>query len=117
MKKRLGSDRSREYSGVFLESFPSSPKGVTRHGPPKLERQLDSAPRQSHVMKRKQGLSTSPSQSKKTKEFGGVLFQDLLDFSQGVKREEDIERRFKLVAVTLLHGFHENAKEIEFEIL
>ena len=53
-----------------------------------------------------------------------MLLQDLLDFSQGVETEEDIERRFKHIAVTLLHGFHlvvaqhdENAKEIEFEIL
>ena len=53
-----------------------------------------------------------------------LLLQDLLDFSQGVKTEEDIERRFKHIAVTLLHGFHlvvaqhdEDMKEIEFEIL
>ena len=49
--------------------------------------------------------------------------QDLLDFSRGVKTEEDIERRFKHIAATLLHGFHlviqhdEDTKEIEFEIL
>lgn len=53
-----------------------------------------------------------------------VLLQELLDFSQGVKTEEDIERRFKQIAVTLLHGYHlvvaqhdEDTKEIEFEIL
>jgi hypothetical protein len=76
------------------------------------------------MMKRKQGPSTSSSQTKKTKEFDGVLLQDLLDFSQGAKTEEDIERRFKHIAVTLLHGFHlvvvqhdEVTKEIEFEIL
>jgi hypothetical protein len=87
--------------------------------------QLDSAPPLSHVMKRKQGPSTSSSQIKKTKEFDAVMpLQDLLDFSQGVKTEEDIERRFKHIAVTLLHGFHlvvvqndEDKKEIEFEIL
>ena len=76
-------------------------------------------------MKRKQGPITSSSQTKKTKESDtAVLLQDLLDFSQGVNTEEDIERRFKHIAVTLLHGLHlvvvqhdEDTKEIEFEIL
>jgi hypothetical protein len=89
-------------------------------------RQLGSAPPLSHVMKRKQGPIASSSQTKKTKGFDDVvLLQDLLDFSRGVKTEEDIERRFKHIAVTLLHGFHlvvlvqhdEDTKEIEFEIL
>ena len=77
------------------------------------------------MMKRKQEPSTSSSQTKKAKEFDdAVLLQELLDFSQGVKTEEDIERRFKQIAVTLLHGYHlvvaqhdEDTKEIEFEIL
>ena len=74
-------------------------------------------------MKRKQGPTTSSSQTKKTKGFDDVVpLQDLLDFSRGVKTEEDIERRFKHIAVTLLHGFHlvvqhDEAKETEFEIL
>ena len=52
-----------------------------------------------------------------------VPLQDLLDFSRGIKTEEDIERRFKHIAVTLLHGYHlvvqhdEDSKEIELEIL
>jgi len=52
-----------------------------------------------------------------------VLLQDLLDFSEGVETEEDIERRFKHIAVTLLHGYRlvvqhdEDTKEIEFEVL
>ena len=88
------------------------------------EHQLDSPPPPLHVMKRKQGPSTLSSQTKKTKEFDEVVLQDLLDFSQGVKTEEDIERRFKHIAVTLLHGSNlvvvqndEDMKEIEFEIL
>ena len=76
-------------------------------------------------MKRKQEPSTSFPQTKKMKGFDVEMpLQDLLDFSQGVKTEEDIERRFKHIAGTLLHGFHlvvvqhdEDAKEIEFEIL
>ena len=77
-------------------------------------------------MKRKQGPITSSSQTKKTKVSKAVvLLQDLLDFSRGVKTEEDIERRFKHIAVTLLHEFHlvvvqrdeDTTKEIEFEIL
>ena len=75
-------------------------------------------------MKRKEGPSTSSSQTKKTKGFDGVVLQDLLDFSQGINTntEEDIERRFKHIAATLLHGFHlvvvqNDMKEIEFEIL
>jgi hypothetical protein len=76
----------------------------------------------SHVMKRKQGPITSFSQTKKTKGSDAVVvLQDLLDFSRGVKTEEDIERRFKHIAVTLLHEFHlvvvQHDKEIEFEIL
>ena len=53
-----------------------------------------------------------------------MVLQDLLDFSQGVKTKEDIELRFKHIAVTLLHGSNvvvvqndEDMKEIEFEIL
>ena len=75
-------------------------------------------------MKRKQEPSTSSSQTKKAKVYDAVIpLQDLLDFSQGIKTEEDIERRFKLIAETLLHNFHlvvqhdEDTKEIEFEIL
>ena len=76
-------------------------------------------------MKRKQGPITSTSQTKKTKGFDtALLLQDLLDFSRGVKTEEDIERRFKQIVVTLLHGSHlvvvqhdEDTKEIAFEIL
>jgi len=78
-------------------------------------------------MKRKQGPITPSSQTKKTKGFDSdtvELLQDLLDFSR-VKTEEDIERRFKHIAASLLHGSHlvvvvqddEDTKEIEFEIL
>jgi hypothetical protein len=77
---------------------------------------------QSHVMKRKQGPTTSSSPTKKSKGFDDVvLLQELLDFNQGVKTEEDIERRFKHIAATLLHGFHlvvqHDGDTIEFEIL
>jgi hypothetical protein len=75
-------------------------------------------------MKRKQGPTpTTFSQFKKTKGTT-VELQELLDFSQGIKTEEDIERRFKHIAETLLHGFHLvvvkdtiTSKEVEFEIL
>ena len=76
-------------------------------------------------MKRKQRPPiTSSSQVKKTKGTTTVaLLQDLLDFSQGFRTEDDIQRRFKHIAKTLLHEFHLVAvkdttrEEIEFEIL
>ena len=73
-------------------------------------------------MKRKREPITSSSQTKEIDTAVLQELQDLLDFSRGVKTEEDIERRFKHIAATLLHGFHliqrdKDAKEIEFEIL
>ena len=73
-------------------------------------------------MKRKQ-VPTTYSPAKKVKEIATVeVLQELLNFGKEVKTKEDIERRFKYIAETLLHKFHlvavkDATKEIEFEIL
>jgi hypothetical protein len=46
-----------------------------------------------------------------------VPLQDLLDFSRGIKMEEDIERRFKHIAVVVQHDEDTNLKEKEFKAL
>jgi hypothetical protein len=78
--------------------------------------------RLSHAMKRKQVPTTYP-QAKKIKGTATVqVLQELLDFGEEVNTKEDIERRFKHIAETLLHKFHlvvvkDTTEEIEFEIL
>ena len=73
-------------------------------------------------MKRNQG-STNATPCSETTAATVEILQELLDFSQGVKTKEDIERRFKAIAESLLHEFHlvavteDTTKEIEFEIL
>jgi hypothetical protein len=89
-----------------------------------FEHQFGSAAPLSHVMKRKQGPITSPSQTKKTKGVDSVvLLQDLLDFNRGVQDGRGYWAPLQTYRGNP-HEFHlvvvqhdEDTKEIEFEIL